>query len=333
MNGPVISVIVPVYKVEAELQRCIDSILAQTFRDLELILVEDGSPDNCPALCDAAARKDERVVVIHRENGGLSAARNTGLEAARGAYIGFVDGDDFIAPEMYGTLLERMQADGAQAAVCDYRNVTEDGRPLDGQDAPAFARDEVLSGAQAIDRIRKGHFTVAWNRLCRRELFRTVRFPVGRLHEDEYTAHQIYWQCTRVSVVAQQLYFYVQRENSIAHRASVQRQLDQAQGILLRAGFAGEHGLYAAACDACMCGMNLLACITPETPPQAQEYAQLRRRADTLAWQLRKAPGFGREKLRSVLFRLSPRLYRWLLLDRYSAVPAGQRSARSAKKD
>ena len=98
---PLLSIIVPVYDVENYLQKCIDSILAQTFTDFELILVEDGSPDNCPALCDAAAAKDARVRVIHQKNGGLSAARNAGLDAARGAWIGFVDSDDYIAPEMY----------------------------------------------------------------------------------------------------------------------------------------------------------------------------------------------------------------------------------------
>ena len=117
---PKISVIVPVYKVEPYLQKCIDSILAQTFRDFELILVDDGSPDNCPAICDAAAGKDERVRVIHRKNAGLSAARNAGLSAARGEYIGFVDSDDYIAPQMYQTLYDAMVKNDAQLAICNY---------------------------------------------------------------------------------------------------------------------------------------------------------------------------------------------------------------------
>ena len=101
---PLLSIIVPVYDVERYLPKCIGSILAQTFTDFELILVEDGSPDNCPALCDAAAEKDARIRVIHQKNGGLSAARNAGLDAARGEWIGFVDSDDYIAPEMYEAL-------------------------------------------------------------------------------------------------------------------------------------------------------------------------------------------------------------------------------------
>lgn len=120
---PQISVIVPVYKVEPYLQKCIDSILAQTFRDIEVILVDDGSPDNCPAICDAAAEKDERVRVIHQKNGGLSAARNAGLDIARGEWIGFVDSDDYIAPEMYQTLYNTAIKNDAQLALCSYAYV------------------------------------------------------------------------------------------------------------------------------------------------------------------------------------------------------------------
>ena len=124
-KAPLLSIIVPVYKVENYLPKCIDSILAQTFTDFELILVEDGSPDNCPALCDAAAEKDARVRVIHQKNGGLSAARNAGLDAARGAWIGFVDSDDYIAPEMYEVLHQAVQSTGADLALCDYAEVDE----------------------------------------------------------------------------------------------------------------------------------------------------------------------------------------------------------------
>ena len=127
---PLLSIIVPVYKVENYLQKCIDSILAQTFTDFELILVEDGSPDGCPALCDAAAAKDARIRVLHQKNGGLSAARNAGLDVARGEWIGFVDSDDYIAPEMYETLYKAVQNTGADLALCDYAAVDEAGIPV-----------------------------------------------------------------------------------------------------------------------------------------------------------------------------------------------------------
>ena len=124
---PLLSIIVPVYDVERYLQKCIDSILAQTFTDFELILVDDGSPDNCPALCDAAAAKDARIRVLHQKNGGLSAARNAGLDVARGEWIGFVDSDDYISPEMYEILYKAVQSTGSDLALCDYVKVDETG--------------------------------------------------------------------------------------------------------------------------------------------------------------------------------------------------------------
>ena len=158
------------------------------FQDFELLLIDDGSPDNCPALCEEAAARDPRIRVIHQKNAGLSAARNTGVEAARGEWIGFVDSDDSIAPEMYETLLTYARRDGAQIAVCDYLLVTEAGEPLPS--SYRLEEDKVLDRVGALEQMNRGHFKVAWNRLYRRELFETVRFPVGKIHEDEYTAHQ-----------------------------------------------------------------------------------------------------------------------------------------------
>ena len=129
MDAPLISVIVPVYKVEAYLDRCVQSIVDQTYRNLEIILVDDGSPDNCPAMCDAWAEKDSRIRVIHKENGGLSDARNAGMAVTAGEFVGFVDSDDSIAPEMYQMLLERMNADGSDIAACGVEMVFEDGSP------------------------------------------------------------------------------------------------------------------------------------------------------------------------------------------------------------
>lgn len=241
MAEPTISIIVPVYKTEAYLEKCVDSILAQTFRDFELLLIDDGSPDNCSALCEEAAARDPRIRVIHQKNAGLSAARNTGVEAARGEWIGFVDSDDSIAPEMYETLLTYARRDGAQIAVCDYLLVTEAGEPLPS--SYRLEEDKVLDRVGALEQMNRGHFKVAWNRLYRRELFETVRFPVGKIHEDEYTAHQFYWQCERITIAAKPLYFYVQRGGSIIHTDSPQKTMDLAEGIFQRACFEQEQQL------------------------------------------------------------------------------------------
>ena len=149
---PLLSIIVPVYKVENYLQKCIDSILAQTFTDFELILVEDGSPDGCPALCDAAAAKDARIRVLHQKNGGLSAARNAGLDVARGEWIGFVDSDDYIAPEMYETLYKAVQSTGADLALCDYAEVDEAGRPAMSADARSGLKKRIFAGQELLKR-------------------------------------------------------------------------------------------------------------------------------------------------------------------------------------
>ena len=124
---PQISVIVPVYKVEKYLKRCVDSILHQTFSDLEVILVDDGSPDNCPAMCDELAKADKRIRVIHKENGGLSSARNAGMRIAQGKYIGFVDSDDDVESEMYETMLEAAENHDADFVMSDYIRVSADG--------------------------------------------------------------------------------------------------------------------------------------------------------------------------------------------------------------
>lgn len=248
-QAPTLSVIVPVYKVEQYLKKCIDSILGQTMADLELILVDDGSPDNCPALCDAAAEQDPRVRVIHQKNGGLSAARNAGLDAARGEWIGFVDSDDFIAPEMYRTLLDRVRADGTRLAICSLVYVDESGAPLEHEPS-SITKDEVVSREEAENRLfgfRYWYYVVANNRLYHRSLFEDYRFPVGRVHEDEFAAHHLIWNSGSVSLAAQGLYFYVQRSGSIMANGFTVKRLDGALAFLDRTEFALEHGLTALA--------------------------------------------------------------------------------------
>ena len=177
-----ISVIIPVYKVEEYLDRCVQSVLAQTHEDMEVLLVDDGSPDNCGALCDGYAKKDSRVRAIHRENGGLSAARNTGLDAASGDYILFVDGDDYIAPDMAETLLAALESTGADAAVCGVKCVDDAGnavRELPPMEAGAFDPAEIYQRMTFDEWAWR--YVSACNRLCRRGLFAGLRFEEGKL--------------------------------------------------------------------------------------------------------------------------------------------------------
>lgn len=149
---PELSIIVPVYKVEKYLPRCIDSILAQTFGDFELILIDDGSPDGCGRICDEYARKDKRIVVIHQKNMGVSAARNAGLDIARGRYIGFVDSDDWIEPQMYEVMMDAIRENGADMAVCGVRYADEDGKftRADRLSEGVYSRDGLLEDVFAM---------------------------------------------------------------------------------------------------------------------------------------------------------------------------------------
>lgn len=307
---PAVSIIVPVYRVEAYLQKCVDSILHQTLQDWELILVDDGSPDNCPAICDENARRDARIRVIHQKNAGLSAARNAGLDAARGDWVGFVDSDDWIAPEMYETMLRRVQQDGSQLAVCNYLFVAEDGTILPKESS--ITQDAVLNRVQALEHIQRGYFTIAVNRLYQRSQFDAVRFPVGKLHEDEYVAHRIYDQCEKVSVVAQPLYYYLQRDGGISkQRPSIRRCLDKAEGVLSRAQFGWEQRLDSVAFSACVGAVCALAdawALKDGTPEEKQRLTALTAQAQALARQLLQVPGPRGEKIKLRLFLRSPRL-------------------------
>ena len=175
---PELSIIVPVYKVEKYLPRCIDSILAQTFGDFELILIDDGSPDGCGRICDEYARKDKRIVVIHQKNMGVSAARNAGLDIARGRYIGFVDSDDWIEPQMYEVMMDAIRENGADMAVCGVRYADEDGKftRADRLSEGVYSRAGLLEDVFAMpNRLGGG----CCNKVLDASKIASVRFKVG----------------------------------------------------------------------------------------------------------------------------------------------------------
>ena len=226
-KSPEISIIVPVYKVEKYLNECIDSILAQTFTDFELILVDDGSPDNCPALCDAAAEKDSRVRVIHKINGGVSTARNAGLAAAQGNWIGFVDPDDFVDKTYYEKMLRAAKQAGAELAVCNEVFMEEDGSLCDYQEQPL--RTEVLSREEAIHRIRLTPLIQAATRLHRRDVLEGIVFPVGKNYEDAFTTPTVYEQVTKVACVGETLYHYRLNPQGIMRGKTTLKSLEEVE--------------------------------------------------------------------------------------------------------
>lgn len=213
-----VSVIVPIYRVEKYLAKCIESLMQQTYADLQIILVDDGSPDGCGAICDAYAEKDPRIIVIHQANAGVSAARNAGLAAAKGEYIGFVDPDDYIAPEMYETMVRAMEAQHADLAVCGYDYVEEDGtvsRPYRVRETEALSREQLIFRLFDMPpTVRHG----VVNKLFCRRVWDELQFPVG-LHssEDVYVLTD-YVQRTQMAVfVHQPLYKNLVRMGSATH--------------------------------------------------------------------------------------------------------------------
>ena len=223
MNTPLISVIVPVYKVEAYLDRCVQSIVDQTYQNLEIILVDDGSPDNCPAMCDAWAAKDSRIKVIHKENGGLSDARNAGMAVAKGEFVGFVDSDDYIRKDMYQLLWERLSRDGSDIAACGVEMVWEYDTPsqrLTPNGTCVLEKDAALEACIRESWLKQP----VWYKLYRADLIRDLPFPVGKYHEDVFWTWQAIARAEQVSVFDDPCYYYIQRSDSImAERYSLRR--------------------------------------------------------------------------------------------------------------
>lgn len=245
MEDRLISVIVPVYKVEKYLSRCVKSIQQQTYGKLEIILVDDGSPDGCPQICDELATQDTRIKVIHKANGGLSDARNVGIRSSAGEYLVFVDSDDDIAPEMIERLYSAVRLNGTKMALCNVLCVDETGLPTGGADGSPI-RNECLSAEQILPRFYQESglfYIVAWNKLYHRSLLCEATFPVGKWHEDEFVAAQLIWKAGRVSCIDYMGYHYVtQRAGSIMSVQNDVRHLDALEALLIRYRFYQEIG-------------------------------------------------------------------------------------------
>lgn len=211
---PQISVIVPVYKVEPYLHRCVDSILGQTFTDFELILVDDGSPDGCPAICDEYAQQDSRVRVIHQENGGLSAARNAGIdwafEHSNSQWLSFVDSDDWVHPEYLERVLTAATEHNVSISICGYTESAGKEPPISGvEPVPQIWDPEDFYVQHNVNA------TVAWGKLYQKKCFRDIRYPVGKLHEDEFVTYRMLFSSANIAVVPAPLYCYYCNPQSI----------------------------------------------------------------------------------------------------------------------
>lgn len=234
---PTISVIVPVYRVEDYLDRCVESILSQTFTDFELILVDDGSPDHCPAMCDSWAKKDSRIKVIHKENGGLSDARNVGFEASCGEWISFVDSDDYVHPAMLQALYDAVQKFKVKVSICGFKRTQ--GESL--EENPDLAAN--LWSAEDLYMQRNVNATVAWGKLYHCSV--VLPYPVGKLHEDEFVTYRILFACEQIAVLDAELYGYYQNPNSIMGSRWNPRHLHELVAMKEQCDFFEENGFTA----------------------------------------------------------------------------------------
>ncbi len=238
-----ISVVVPVFKVEGYLNRCVDSVLGQTYDNFELILVDDGSPDRCGEICDEYAGRDQRVRVLHKENSGLSAARNSGIEIARGDYLTFLDSDDWVH-ELY---LERLHnlliTTSSDISVGNFIQTVEEDVEVDLTNP----KIEVLSGLEALGELAGRLYVqivVTWGKLYKRDLFKGIRFPPGKFHEDEFTTHKLLYKANKIAVTSEQLLYYRQRKDSImGERFDIRKRSHVAQAFKERAEFFNEIAL------------------------------------------------------------------------------------------
>lgn len=214
-----ISVIVPVFNVEKYLYKCIDSIVNQTYSNLEIILVDDGSTDNCGVICDNYSLKDNRIKTIHKKNGGLSDARNAGLEVAAGDYVSFIDSDDYIHKSFYEILIGLIVKYDGDIAQCEYLNIYEEDTNNFNKDK--FHIDEkvtVLDNNAVLNNLFNENYintVVVWNKLYKKDLFKDIRYPKGKVHEDEYTTYKVLFNTNKMILTCRQMYYYLQRSTSI----------------------------------------------------------------------------------------------------------------------
>lgn len=225
-----ISIIVPVYKVEKYIHRCVDSILKQTFTDFELILVDDGSPDNCGAICDEYSRKDSRIHVIHKKNGGLSDARNAGIDCAftnsDSEWITFIDSDDWIHPRYLEALYDALVETGCKISICGYKETTGEEPDVNEDNLnAAIADNEDFFCENNVNAV------VAWGKLYKKDLLRDIRYPIGKLHEDEFTTYKLLFQYSNIAFIKQPLYFYFLNNNSITRSEWNPKRLDALEAL------------------------------------------------------------------------------------------------------
>ena len=243
MANDKISIVIPIYKVEKYIDQCIQSVLNQTYQNLEIILVDDESPDKCPEICDQYAKADERVKVIHQKNLGLSGARNTGMQYITGNYVLFLDSDDYLALDYCEQMIKMAQNENADIVVGEIISVDDDGRLLDDKTGLHFEQSKTMNNAQAMRQLieqteMKGY---AWGKLYKRAVAEGIKYPVGKVYEDRFTLPLYFQRAQRISLCKHAVTYYRMRTTSISHDVSIKKLNDLLEAEEWMIGFCKEN--------------------------------------------------------------------------------------------
>lgn len=306
---PTISVIVPVYKVEKYIHKCVNSILSQTFREFELLLVDDGSPDNCGTICDEYAEKDSRIIVIHKENGGLSDARNVAIDRAKGDYLTFIDSDDYVAPDYLESLYYALSQTDSDIAITNITTFDENGQ-YDNEFYKITDKIEVLEGKDIFSTIYRPN---ACAKLYKRYIFDDIRYPVGRLYEDAFVYHDVLSKANRIVLTGANSYYYLVRDDSIMRQEYKLAFTDIIDAIELRVKKLEELGLQDLADDNRGFIYSRVAVafanLDPSAPENQKRLEEIKAIYDGEYPKLMKTTNNSKQKFRYWLLRNNPNLH------------------------
>ena len=318
MRTPLISVLIPVYNVEKYLRRCFDSVISQTYQNLEIIRVDDGSIDDSGKICDQYAVRDARIKVIHQENQGVSAARNRGLDAAEGEYIAFVDSDDYILEDMYKKMLDKLLNYNVDLCVCQWQYEFSDGRQVVKRkniDPTIYGRKASLESARFLYRgnYENGVVVAAWNKLYRRALLDKIRFE-GRIHEDEAFCGRIMAKNISVYVMEEQFYVYAQNGDSLTNKPFSANKFFCLDALAERRELFKSDAFIRQETELLYCNMYIEYCLRARKDGVAVSHPERYRQIFRKMFSSLRREGKANIKfrLRMMLFSFSPSLYRFI---------------------
>ena len=310
---PIISVIVPVHNTEKYLRACVDSILTQTYDNIELILIDDGSSDQCGTICDEYSLKDRRIKVVHNEKaGGAPEARNIGLNLASGEYLAFVDSDDYICGEMFEVLLQNLVQNNADIAICDYQDVNCDGEVVKKNNHKQIVPGVVTTREALKELIANFSFVVLWNKIYKRELFDSFRLPKNvRIGEDAYVMPEIFLRSQKIVAVSDPLYYYRNTPNSLTHSKFTIDNICDVEGRIQLFRFLEKHGFNDLLDEA---SSNILSryfrfhsFFSPTTVSEKEICLRNKREVGKIIWKYRKSI-----KLKELLYFEAPAFFAFL---------------------